>query len=175
MHSNSTSLLLVVLLTTTLCLAPTQALSFPMVLDETEDFFAFFQGFTKGFIKEDLNEIKNCALEGTDMLNKFKSVCDQFMNANPTEGLKQLIEMLQLVPSEFGHCAAIRTTVEKIIRKSLKVVDIAALLKTIGVNMMFRAFEIMGELSRGTDGLMRRDYFQFGFSLGKSLDLLISE
>ncbi len=41
--------------------------------------------------------------------------------------------------------------------------------------MVFHPLEISAEIARGLDALAKGDYYSFGYSVGKALDILMQE
>lgn len=72
-------------------------------------------------------------------------------------------------------CSTIQSSVEKLAKKVLQVVDIANFAKNVALNLAFHSVKIMGELAHGLQSLNEGDYYGFGYSVGKTLDMLTSQ
>lgn len=106
--------------------------------------------------------------EFTDLIGKFK----QRNKESIVSAYQELLVIVQQLPNLVQSCSTIQSSIEKLTKKVLQVVDLPNFAKNVGINLAFHSVKIMGELAKGLQSLNEGDYYGFGYSVGKALDML---
>ena len=122
------------------------------VRETADNFVKFLEGFSMGFINEDITDIEKCAFDSTGVVIQFSEIIQKFevkRKDSIISAYQELLTILQELPPLLSSCSTVQSSVEKLVKKVLQVVDIANFAKNVGVNLAFHSIKIMGELAHG--------------------------
>lgn len=67
------------------------------VRESAQNFLKFLEGFTKGFIDEDISDIEHCAFDSTDVVKEFTDVIQKFRDRSRDSIVSGYQEILLIV------------------------------------------------------------------------------
>ena len=143
--------------------------------EDQTDFYQFLQGFTQGYINEDISELKDCAIDSTEITKRFQHVIELLLTKKKdqmTQALHEFLEIIQMLPAQFQNCKTVKATIEKLLSKGSKLLNIVYFMKCVGKNLLLHGLDILAEFSKTSDSLLKKDFYKAGLSLGKAMAMI---